>query len=105
MIWEKISRGLKSLLDFDDEGGLLDFDVDDVRLRSSILRPCLLGPLLVLLDPVAPDGGVGITSRRRPAMVAVLFVGRFLVCVLLRTYSMISTVIGYGAVVGFNVGD
>jgi hypothetical protein len=73
MIWEKISRGLKSFLDFDD-GGLLDFDVDDVRLRSRRLTPCLLGPLLALLDPgpVTPDVGAGLKSRRRPA-IAVCF--------------------------------
>lgn len=59
MIWEKMSRGLKSLLDFDE---------DDFRLR-----PCLIDPLLVLLDAVSPGVGVGLTLRstllRRPAMV------------------------------------
>ena len=59
MIWEKMSRGLKSLLDFDE---------DDFRLS-----PCLLDPLLVLLDAVSPGLGAGLTLRstllRRPAMV------------------------------------
>jgi hypothetical protein len=69
MIWEKMSRGLKSLLDF-----------DDFRLS-----PCLLDPLLVLLDDVSPRVGAGLTLRstllRRPAMVICCSFG-LLFCVL-----------------------